>query len=418
MSEAHQSLAAEARTHRGLAALLAALATVSPFSIDTFFPSFPAIEAQFGLSAWQMQQTLTTYLVPFAMMSLILGPLSDALGRRPVVLVGLMVYTAASVGCAVAPGFAWLLAFRAVQGMSAGVGLAIGRAIVRDIHEGPAAQRLMSAVTMIFGIAPAIAPVVGGWIHVLLGWRSVFGFMVCIGVALIIVSYRHLPETHPQERRAPLHPGNLARTAWRISSDHEFLVLALAAGFTICAMMTYLAAAPVIVLGLWHLGETQFAQLFAPIIVGFMLGAWLSGRLAGRIAGARQIAFGYAISIGSAALVLVLHLTVRPLPIIAQQVLIGIDAVGVQLVMPVLVLRMLDLFPASRGSAASVQSCIMLLIAALQIGVVVPTLAAVLWHLGAGSLGCTLVGCALWRIAHQPGAVAGSMRAARQSPNL
>jgi DHA1 family bicyclomycin/chloramphenicol resistance-like MFS transporter len=99
-------------------------------------------------------------------------------------------------------------------------------------------------------------------------------------------------------------------------------------------------------------------------------------------------------------------------------VFVGIDAVGVQLVMPVLVLRMLDLFPASRGSAASVQSCIMLLIAALQIGVVVPMLAAVLWHLAAGSLGCTLVGCALWRIAHQPGAVAGSMRAARQSPNL
>ncbi len=418
MSAAQQSLAAEARTHRGLAVLLAALATVSPFSIDTFFPSFPAIEAQFGLSAWQMQQTLTSYLVPFAIMSLILGPLSDALGRRPVVLVGLIVYAAASVGCAVAPGFAWLLAFRAVQGMSAGVGLAIGRAIVRDMHEGPAAQRLMSAVTMIFGIAPAIAPVVGGWIHVLLGWRSVFGFMVCIGAALIVVSYLHLPETHPQERRAPLHPGKLARTAWRISADHEFLVLALAAGCTICAMMTYLAAAPVIVLGLWRLRETQFAWLFAPIIAGFILGAWLSGRLAGRIAGARQIGRGYALSIGAAALVLLLHLTVHPLPIVVQEVLIGIDAVGVQLVMPVLVLRMLDLFPSSRGSAASVQSCIMLLLGALQIGVIVPLLSGALWHFAAGSLACTLLGCALWRIAHQPGTVAGSMCAARQSPNL
>jgi DHA1 family bicyclomycin/chloramphenicol resistance-like MFS transporter len=418
MSEAHQTLAAEARTHRGLAALLAALATVSPFSIDTFFPSFPAIESQFGLTAWQMQQTLSTYLVPFAIMSLVLGPLSDALGRRPVVLVGLIVYSAASVGCALAPGFAWLLAFRAVQGMSAGVGLAIGRAIVRDVHEGPAAQRLMSAVTMIFGIAPAIAPVIGGWIHVLLGWRSVFGFMVCIGAALIVVSYLHLPETHPEERRSPLHPGTLARTAWRIASDHEFLVLALAAGVTICTMMTYLAAAPVIVLSLWHLRETQFAWLFVPIIAGFMLGAWLSGRLAGRIAGARQIGLGYAISIGSGALVLVLHLTVQPLPIVVQEVLIGIDAIGVQLIMPVLVLRMLDLFPASRGSAASVQSCTMLLIAALQIGIIVPMLAGALWHFAAGSLACTLLGCALWCIAPQPGAVAGSMRAARQPPNL
>src|SRR6202043_124095 len=142
---------------------------------------------------WEMQQTLTAYLVPFAVMALILGPLSDALGRRPVVLAGLAIYAAASIGCAVSPSFAWLLAFRALQGMSAGVGMAIGRAIVRDLHEGPQAQRLMSTITMIFGIAPAVAPVIGGWIHVAFGWRSVFAFMMLIGVTLMIVSHLHLP---------------------------------------------------------------------------------------------------------------------------------------------------------------------------------------------------------------------------------
>jgi DHA1 family bicyclomycin/chloramphenicol resistance-like MFS transporter len=398
MSEVPATLAEEARTHHGLAVLLAALATVSPFSIDTFFPSFPAIEAQFALSAWQMQQTLTAYLVPFAIMALVLGPLSDALGRRPIVLFGLAIYAAASIGCAVSPSFAWLLAFRALQGMSAGVGMAIGRAIVRDLHEGPEAQRLMSTITMIFGIAPAVAPVVGGWIHVAFGWRSVFGFMVLIGVTLMIVSYVHLPETHPEERRAPLHPANLARTAWRIASHHEFILLALSAGITICAMMTYLGAAPAIVLGFWHLQETQFAWLFAPIIAGFMLGAWLSGRLAGRIAGRRQVLAGFAVSLGSSALLLVLHAAVHPLPIIAQEIFIGIDAVGVQLVMPILVLRMLDLFPLSRGSAASVQSCVMLLTGAGCIGVAVPALARSLWLLAAGSLACTLIACGLWNM--------------------
>ena len=106
MSETRVTFAEEARTHRGLALLLAALATVSPFSIDTFFPSFPAIAAQFGLNAWQMQQTLTAYLIPFALMSLVLGPLSDALGRRPIVLAGLSIYSLASVACASAPSFA------------------------------------------------------------------------------------------------------------------------------------------------------------------------------------------------------------------------------------------------------------------------------------------------------------------------
>ncbi|HSY07274.1 MAG TPA: multidrug effflux MFS transporter [Steroidobacteraceae bacterium] len=396
MSAAQATLAEEARTHRGLATLLAALATVSPFSIDIFFPSFPAIAAQFALSAWQMQQTLTAYLVPFAIMALVLGPLSDALGRRPVVLAGLAIYAAASIGCALAPSFAWLLAFRALQGMSAGVGMAIGRAIVRDLHDGPEAQRLMSTITMIFGIAPAIAPVIGGWIHVAFGWRSVFGFMVLIGVTLMIVSYVHLPETHPEERRAPLHPGYLARTAWRIASHQEFILLALAAGMTICAMMTYLGAAPAIVLGFWHLQETEFAWLFAPIIAGFMLGAWLSGRLAGRLPGRRQIVAGFTVSLGSSAVLLALHAALHPLPIVVQETLIGVDAVGVQLVMPILVLRMLDLFPGSRGSAASVQSCVMLLTGAGCIGLAVPALAHSLWLLAAGSLACTLSACGLW----------------------
>jgi MFS transporter, DHA1 family, multidrug resistance protein len=289
-----------------------------------------------------------------------------------------------------------LLAFRAVQGMSAGVGMAIGRAVVRDLHEGPEAQRLMSTITMIFGIAPAIAPVVGGWIHVAFGWRSVFWFMVLIGVILMIVSYAHLPETHPEERRAPLHPGNLARTAWRIASHHEFITLALATGLTFCAMMTYLGAAPAIVLGLWHLTETQFAWLFVPIIAGFVLGAWLSGRLAGRITGRRQATAGFAVSLGASALVLVLHATIQPLPIIVQELLIGIDALGVQLVAPILVLRMLDLFPATRGSAASVQSCVMLLTSAACIGLMVPALARSLSLLAAGSLTCTAGGCGLW----------------------
>jgi DHA1 family bicyclomycin/chloramphenicol resistance-like MFS transporter len=390
------SLREDARTHRGLAVLLAALATVSPFSVDTFFPSFPAIEAQFAVSTWQMQQTLTAYLVPFAIMSLVLGPLSDALGRRPIVLVGLATYTAASIGCALSPSFAWLLTFRAVQGMSAGVGMAIGRAIVRDLHEGPEAQRLMSTITMMFGIAPAFAPVIGGWIHVAFGWRSVFGFMMLIGITLMIVSFMHLPETHPEERRSPLHPGNLARTAWRIASHREFIVLALATGLTICAMMTYVGAAPAIVLRLWHLTPTQFAYLFVPIIVGFIIGAWLSGRLAGRITGRRQVAAGFVVSLGSSALVFVLHALLEPLPILVQEVLIGIDGVGIQLVMPILVLRMLDLFPRSRGSAASVQSCVMLLTGSACIGLVVPALVGSLALLSAGSLACTVVGCALW----------------------
>src|SRR5690348_10246101 len=163
--------------HWKLAALLAALSMLSPFSIDTFFPSFHAIAADFGLSKWAVQQTLTVYMLPLSIMSLVQGPLSDAVGRRPVILTGIFIYTVASIGCTFAPNFGTLLAFRALQGVSAGVGMIVGRAVIRDLFEGPQAQRLLSLVTMLFAFAPAVAPVIGGWIHVTFSWHGVFGFM-------------------------------------------------------------------------------------------------------------------------------------------------------------------------------------------------------------------------------------------------
>jgi DHA1 family bicyclomycin/chloramphenicol resistance-like MFS transporter len=385
-------------SHWGIAALLAALAMLSPFSIDTFYPSFPAISAEFSLTSWEIQQTITIYMLPFALMTLIQGPLSDALGRRPVVLVGLLIYSIASIACVFAPSFAFLLAFRAVQGMSAGVGMAVGRAIIRDLHEGPQAQKLMATISMIFGIAPAIAPVLGGWIHVWFGWRYVFGFMVVTGVSLVVLSYLLLPETHPSERRAKLHISSLARTVGRIASNRQFMLYALALGVTFSAMITFIGAAPAIVMGHWKLQETQFAYLFVPLIIGIMGGGFLSGRLAGRLDGKRQIAIGYALTLAGGVLSVLLHAVSDNAPILAQQVLITVVAVGVQLMMPIFALRMLDLFPEVRGSAASVQSCVMLGTGAIFIGAVVPAISHSMIALSMGCLSAALLGFILWRL--------------------
>jgi DHA1 family bicyclomycin/chloramphenicol resistance-like MFS transporter len=384
-------------SHWGIAALLAALAMVSPFSLDTFYPSFPAISREFSLTAWQIQQSITVYMVPFALMTLIQGPLSDALGRRPVVLVGLLIYSFASVACAFAPSFAVLLGFRAVQGMSAGVGMAVGRAIIRDLHEGPQAQKLMSTITMIFSIAPAIAPVIGGWIHVLLGWRYVFGFMVIAGVSLAVLSYTLLPETHPSERRSRLHVGELAGTVVRIASNKQFMSYALALGVTFAALIAFIGAAPAVVLGHWHLSETQFAALFVPLICGILAGGWLSGRLAGRIPGRKQIALGYTLALSGGGLHVLLHAFTTP-PILIQQVLITITGTGVQLMMPIFALRMLDLFPESRGSAASVQSCVMLGTGAVFIGLLVPAISGSMLTLSLGAFLAALTGFCIWRL--------------------
>jgi DHA1 family bicyclomycin/chloramphenicol resistance-like MFS transporter len=386
-------------SHWGIAALLAALAMVSPFSIDTFYPSFPAISHEFSLTTWQIQQTITVYMLPFALMTLIQGPLSDALGRRPIVLVGLMVYSLASIACVFAPTFGFLLAFRAMQGMSAGVGMAVGRAIIRDLHEGPQAQKLMATISMIFSIAPAIAPVIGGWIHVWFGWRYVFGFMVITGVSLVVLSYVLLPETHPFEKRAKLDVGALARTVGRILSNRQFMLYAFALGTTFSAMIAFIGAAPAIVMHHWHLGETQFAYLFVPLIIGIMGGAFLSGRLAGRIPGTRQIAIGYTITLSGGALTVLLQALMDSPPVFAQQVLITVVALGVQLMMPIYALRMLDLFPDVRGSAASVQSCVMLGVGAVFLGALVPAISHSMLELAIGSLSAAVIGFLIWRSA-------------------
>ncbi|MFL6604531.1 MAG: multidrug effflux MFS transporter [Steroidobacteraceae bacterium] len=387
--------------HWKLAALLAALSMVSPFSIDTFFPSFHAIAADFGLSKWAVQQTLTVYMLPLAIMSLVQGPLSDAVGRRPVILAGLSVYTLASVGCTLAPNFGTLLMFRALQGISAGVGMIVGRAVIRDLFEGPQAQRLLSLVTMLFAFAPALAPIIGGWLHVTLGWHGVFGFMALFGAVLGIGTYATLPETHPKEKRPHLHVASLARTAWSIVQHREFLLLAMAMGANFAALMSFIGAAPAVVEDHWHLSETQFANLFIPVIGGLITAAFISGRMAGRFTYAQQSHLGFILALTGAALMTLLHAIFTAPPILVQQLMLAVIAFGVQLAGPTLSLRMLDLYPLARGSAASVQSCVSIAMGALVFGLISPILSGSMLTLAAGSFTAALVAFALWHLAQR-----------------
>jgi MFS transporter, DHA1 family, multidrug resistance protein len=387
-----------ATRHWKLAALIAALSMMSPFSIDTFFPSFHAIATDFGLSKWAVQQTLTVYMLPLAVMSLVQGPLSDAVGRRPVILTGLCVYTVASIGCTFAPNFTTLLVFRALQGVSAGVGMIVGRAVIRDLFEGPQAQKLLSLVTMLFAFAPALAPVIGGWIHVALGWHAVFGFMALFGAALALGTHLTLPETHPQQKRARLHAGALARTAWSVVRHREFLLLAMAMGANFAALMSFIAAAPAVVIDHWHLAETQFAYLFIPAIGGLVCSAILSGRMAGRFTYAQQSHLGFILALSGSALMTLLCAVFDAPPLLVQQLIIAVIAFGVQLAGPTLSLRMLDLFPLARGSAASVQSCVSIAISALVFGLISPLISGSMLSLAEGSFCSALIAFGLWHL--------------------
>ncbi|MFI4979996.1 MAG: multidrug effflux MFS transporter [Nevskiales bacterium] len=373
---------------------------LGPFSIDTFFPAFGQMEREFSIGAVAMQQTLSVYLGAFAVMSLLHGPLSDAYGRRGVIFYALLLYLFATIGCAVAPGFHWLLAFRVVQGASAGAGMIVGRAIIRDRYAGADAQRLMSQVTLIFGAAPALAPIVGGWILYFAGWRWIFWALTAFTVLLLLTSLLALPETHPRERRTPIDLRHLTRTYRAIARDARFMLLSAAASLNFSALFLYIASAPVVVLGLLHLNERQFPWLFLPTIGGMTLGAGLSGRLAGRLSAARTVTLGYALIFGGAFLALLLNSFLAPaVPWFVLPV--GIGGMGISLAFPTLTLLMLDRFPAVRGAAASVQAAMSIAASTLVGGLLSPMASRDGMTLALGSIALSGCGLVCWLLYHR-----------------
>lgn len=382
---------------RRLAFLLGGLAMFGPFSIDTIFPAFPVIGADLGASQVAMQQTISVYLLAYAAMSLVHGPLSDVLGRRRVILAGLGVFVLASAGCALATDFAMLLGFRALQGLSAGVGLIVGRAVIRDVLHGDDAQRLMSQVSMIFGIAPAVAPVIGGW---LLGWQrwpTIFWFLAAFGAVLWFSVWHGLPETHPPAARQPLQVQALLRNYRAIGGNGRFLRLSAAAALNFAALFLYIASAPAFVLGLLGLGEREFGWFFVPMISGMMLGAFVSGRAAGRMDGRRLANLGFACC-GLATLLNIAYNALGGTLAIPWAVLpMSLNAFGIALVFPIVTLAILDMYPQQRGGASSLQAFIGLLVNALVAGVLSPMLSSRGITLALGAAAFTLGGWLFWR---------------------
>lgn len=364
---------------RRLALLLGGLAMFGPFSIDTIFPAFPAIGRELGANAVAMQQTISVYLVAYALTSLLHGPLSDAIGRRRVILAGLVVFAIASAGCALATDLPTLLAFRAVQGLSSGVGLIVGRAVIRDVLHGPDAQRLMSQVSMIFGIAPAIAPIVGGWILGWSRWPMIFWFLLAFAVVLIVATSTMLPETHPPAARLKLAPRSLVRDYAAIFANPRFQRLAAASAFNFGALFLYIASAPAFVLDLLRLDgrrldETQFGWFFVPTIGGMVLGAFVSGRAAGRLTGDRLVQLGFLAGAVAMALNLGYTFAAPTLEVPWAVIPMSLHAFGIALVFPVITLAVLDMYPRQRGSASSLQAFTSLVLNAVLAGVVSPWL--------------------------------------------
>lgn len=378
-----------------LSVLLACLAMVGPFSIDTYLPAFSGIAAALDATPVQMQQTLSAYLLGFAVMNLFHGALSDSLGRRPVVLVGLAVFTLASLGCALASSIGQLVFWRTVQGMSAGAGIVVSRAIIRDMFPPSEAQRVMSQVTIFFGVAPAIAPIVGGFLFVHADWHSIFWFLTAVGVALFVSNWRLLPETLHADMAQPFRVVPLMRDYWRLCTSWRFMMLVLASGIPFNGMFLYVLAAPVFLGQHLHFEPTQFFWFFLCSIGGIMGGAAVSGRLAGKLPPKRQIMRGFRIMLAVSVVNILLNLF-APLSAFWALPLVGLFAFGWALMVPVVTLMVLDQVPERRGMASSLQACIGSAANGLVAGLLVPLVMHSTVALAFTSAALMLVGLVAW----------------------
>ncbi len=380
--------------------LLAALTMIGPFTVDTIFPGFPAVQREFAVDAVATQQIVSVYLFTFAVMSLLHGPLSDALGRKPIIVGGLALFTATSVFCALAPSMTWLLVGRALQGVVAGGGMIVGRTVVRDLFSGDTAQRAMSLMSMIFGVAPALAPIVGGWLLGWSSWRSIFWFLALFAVAILAAVLLFLPETHPADRRTSLQPGALVRAVVDAGRDAGVRRLLAVSSFNFAALFTYISAAPAIIVDHLHLGPGDFGWLFVPVVTMMIFGSWLTGRLAGRVSGPRFLTLGFGVAVVGGLVQLALDAGgVRTLP----WVLVGpvTTGLGIALVFPIVTLVLLDVRPRHRGTLSSMQSFTNTMLNSVVAGALVPLVSGTLAGLTAAAVSFSVAGWITWAYHHR-----------------
>jgi len=350
--------------------VLASLAALAPFAIDTYLPAFHAMGVDLRTSDLHIQQSLTVYLLPYALMTLWHGAISDAIGRITTIKWGLGIFVLASIGCAFSPNVETLWFFRALQGASGGAGNTVARAMVRDLFEGAAAQRVMATVQMLFGIAPAIAPIIGG---LLLGihWQAIFIFLAIYAAVTLWASVSFLPETMPTEKRLKLSAKNVLSSYKTIFGDAEFAKLGITIGACFSAFFIYVLASPVFLGKHLGLSPQQYGYLFVPTVCGMVLGSYLAKYAAGKYAAKTvlKVAFSWMLVIVFANVAVCYYLPLNPVFNILPVALFN---VGMALVMPIISLAALDRHPKIRGTAASGQAFIQMLLSTVSAGLVVP----------------------------------------------
>ena len=356
-----------------LIVILAALSMLGALSIDAYLPALPAIATQFSSTPHAVQLSLTAYVFSFAVMTLFHGTLSDSLGRRPVILGSLAGYFLATLGAAFSNSLEMLIGFRLLQGVFAGGGAVVARAVVVDLLSGRKAHRAMSAINVVFGLAPAIAPILGGWLLFQFGWRSIFIAIAVFSLLLLLACIFALAESLPPEKRHPFHLRTVLANYWKVGSHGYFVLRSASTALAFSGIMIYVSAAPDFVLGILGLSVTDFGWLFLPLIGGMVIGSFLAGWMSHRLKTPLIISISFTIMLLSALANVIVALCFEPqlpwvvIPLMAYS--LG-SAIGT----PAMSMISLEMFPRLRGMAASLQTFAFMMLFAIISGLIVPRL--------------------------------------------
>lgn len=276
----------------GLLTTLAFLSAVGPFAVDLYLPAFTQIADELGATHSGVQLTLTAFMLGLGLGQLYLGPLSDRLGRRGVLLTALGVFTAASCAMAFSPSIEAFTALRLVQGLAGAAGVVLSRAIIADLAKGTAAIRAFSLLAMIVAVAPLVAPVSGGFLTEHFGWRGVLATLAAVTALMFVLAFLFVPETLPVAQR---QLGGARRTLAnfaRLGRDRAFVLLAFVVACNFAALLSYIAGAPFLAQGTLGMSPTAFSLAFATGALAMVLTNFTNARLAGRVSATRMLLIG------------------------------------------------------------------------------------------------------------------------------
>jgi DHA1 family bicyclomycin/chloramphenicol resistance-like MFS transporter len=364
--------------------ILASLTALAPFAIDTYLPAFEVMEDDLATNSNFIQQTLTFYLVPYTIMTIFHGAISDSIGRIKTIKYGMSLFILGSIGCVFATSIEMLWISRLIQGVGAGAGNVVARAMVRDLYSGATAQKVMATIQIIFGIAPAIAPMVGG---LLLGisWQAIFIFLIIYSLLITIFSVNFLPETISKHNQLPFNFESVLNRYKVLLIDKNYIFLILAVSFNFSAFFLYVLSSPIFLMQHLNLSSSQFGYLFIPTVTGMILGSFISKKTAGIISPAKMLKIAYLWMLLITSINLIFCLFFQSI-IFINIGLIAFYNIGMAAAMPLISIKALDCFPKARGTAASGQAFSQMLVSSVVAGLIIPIIWGSLATLATGML--------------------------------